>query len=171
MANLDDGSISLDQFDFCSMSTVLPPDSSAVYNEVEAYYYNPDQPGLWSGPFVYFDESMSWDENFSWFYISVWESELDVSIFNEECHQNLCDDNICEEAEFCIENWKNDTKTYLCCAADSDGTISDSCHDPAHTQEVIDTLITIQETDWDYVIIEFEIGEHHGTQKTTYTRM
>ena len=133
MANLDDGSISLDQFDFCSMSTVLSPDSVAVYNEVEAYHYDPDLPGLWSGPFVYFDNSRSWEKGeerggHSSFYISLLASELDLSIFNSECYQNLCDYNICEDDEFCLEDWEknwNSTwtydghKSYLCCESDN----------------------------------------------------
>ena len=123
MQNLDDGSIPVDQFDSCSMSAVLPQYAFAVYNEVEAYRYNPETES-WNGPYVYFDTSRPWMKRYSSVYLSVWASELDLSMFNSECYSNSCDTNNCEENEFCKEEWVDNSKTYLCCESD------DVCRSP-----------------------------------------
>ena len=41
---------------------------------------------------------------------------------------------------------------------------------PIVASQAVEKLLTIQETNNNFLVTEFDIGENHGTQSTTYTR-
>lgn len=59
-----------------------------VYHEIEAFKFDKET-GKWSGPFVHFTKPKFIPPNFSQFYLSVWEDELDQSDFEEECKRKF----------------------------------------------------------------------------------
>ena len=118
MANLDDGSLTSEHFIYCHYPLETQPFSA--YNEVEAYRY---KSGQWNGPYVYFAGSTPCVPNYNSFYESVWAADLDMSNFDQTCYTNLCDQNICQDGEFCKADWEDfsdgTTKQYYCCASES----------------------------------------------------